>query len=66
MESMFGSMKRELEVIFGPMFPTREAARSAVFWWIEVFYNRRRRHSFCGQLAPFEFERRWLTSAATS
>jgi len=66
MESTFGSMKRELEVIFAPVFPTREAARSAVFWWIEVFYNRRRRHSFCGQLAPFEFERRWLTAANAS
>lgn len=66
MESTFGSMKRELEVIFGPVFPTREAARSAVFWWIEVFYNRRRHHSFCGQLAPFEFERRWLTAANAS
>jgi len=66
MESTFGSMKRELEVIFGPVFPTREAARSAVFWWIEVFYNRRRRHSFCGQLPPFEFERRWLSPAVAS
>jgi hypothetical protein len=33
----------------------------AVFWWIEVFYNRRRRLSFCGQLPPFEFERRWIS-----
>lgn len=59
-------MKRELEVIFGPVFPTREAARSAVFWWVEVFYNRRRRHSFCGQIAPFEFERRWTAAPAAS
>jgi putative transposase len=66
MESTFGSMKRELEVIFGPVFPTRDHARSAAFWWIEVFYNRRRRHSFCGQLAPFEFERRWLSAATAS
>ena len=66
MESTFGSMKRELEVIFGPVFTTREEARAAVFWWVEVFYNRRRRHSFCGQLAPLEFERRWLDSATAS
>jgi putative transposase len=66
MESTFGSMKRELAVIFGPVFPTREAARSAAFWWIEVFYNRRRRHSFCGQRAPLEFERRWLSAASAS
>ncbi len=66
MESAFESMKRELEVIFGPVFPTRQAARSAAFWWIEVFYNRRRRHSFCGQMAPLEFERRWLSPAVAS
>ena len=66
MESTFGSMKRELEVIFGPVFETRDAARAAVFWWIEVFYNRRRRHSFCGQIAPFEFERRWTDAATAS
>jgi putative transposase len=45
-----------------PVFATREQARAAVFWWIEVFYNRRRRHSFCGQLAPFEYERRWAAA----
>jgi putative transposase len=66
MESTFGSMKRELELIFGPVFPTREAAHSAVFWWIEVFYNRRWRHSFCAYLAPFEFERSRLSPAVAS
>jgi putative transposase len=67
MESTFGSMKRELEVIFfGPVFRTREEARAAVFWWIEVFYNRRRRHSFCHYLAPLEFERSRLPAATAS
>lgn len=66
MESTFGSMKRELAVIFGPVFTTREEARAAVFWWIEVFYNRRRRHSFCDYLAPLEFERRQRAVATVS
>ncbi len=50
MESFFGSLKNELVHRTG--FPTREAARRAVFDYIEVFYNRRRRHSGLGFLTP--------------
>ena len=54
-ESFFSSLKRELfeEVIF----ESRAAARHAVFEFIEVFYNRQRRHSTLGYLTPLEFER---------
>jgi transposase InsO family protein len=32
---------------------------SAIFEYIEAFYNRQRRHSAPGRLSPAEFERRW-------
>jgi transposase InsO family protein len=53
-ESFFGTLKTEL--VDGTVYPTRDAAKTAVFEWIEVFYNRRRRHSSLGYLAPVEYE----------
>jgi putative transposase len=50
MESFFGSLKTEL--VHRTAFPTREAARRAVFEYVEAFYNRRRRHSALGFLTP--------------
>jgi putative transposase len=50
MESFFGSLKTEL--VHRTAFPTREAARRAVFEYVEGFYNRRRRHSALGFLTP--------------
>ena len=41
MESFFGSLKTEL--VHRASFPTREAAKRAIFEYVEVFYNRRRR-----------------------
>lgn len=40
------------------MYPTRDAARSDVFNYIEMFYNARRRHGTAGGTSPVEFERR--------
>ena len=37
---------------------TRVELSTAIFDWIEVFYNRQRRHSALGNIAPIEFERR--------
>ncbi|WP_083312467.1 IS3 family transposase, partial [Corynebacterium sp. HMSC056E09] len=37
-------------------WPTRDAARKAVAYWIEVVYNRRRRHSALGMVSPVDFE----------
>jgi putative transposase len=37
MESFFGSLKNEL--VHRTSFPTREAARRAIFEYVEVFYN---------------------------
>jgi putative transposase len=54
-ESFFSSLKMEL--VYLTDFSTRHQARSALFEYIEVFYNRRRRHSSLGYLSPWEFER---------
>jgi putative transposase len=50
MESFFGSLKNEL--VHRTTFPTRAAARQALFDYLEIFYNRRRRHSGVGFLTP--------------
>jgi putative transposase len=54
MESFFGSMKCELDD--GRPFETRQAARNAVFAFIEGFYNRRRLHSAIGYRSPADME----------
>ena len=56
-ESFFASM--ETELIDRSSWTTHAEARSAVFDWIERFYNRTRRHSALGYLSPTEFERRY-------
>jgi len=56
MESFFSSFKREW--IFGRTLETREDGKRAVFDYIEVFYNRQRRHSTVGQISPVDFEKR--------
>jgi transposase InsO family protein len=55
-ESFFASLKNEL--MNGQGFVTRDEAQTAVFEWIEVFYNRVRRHSTLGYQSPVDFERR--------
>lgn len=53
-ESFWSSMK--IEAIFGRRYLKRDEARSAVFDYIEGFYNPRRRHSALGYLSPIDFE----------
>jgi transposase InsO family protein len=57
-ESFFASLKRELT--HRQTFATREEARGAVFEWIAVWYNRKRRHSTLGYLSPEQFEQQHL------
>lgn len=54
MESFFSTLKREL--IHRTSYATRDQARTAVFEYIEVFYNRHRLHSALGYKSPAEFE----------
>ena len=55
MESFFASLKKELT--HGEVFATRAEARASIFEYIEVFYNRVRRHSSLGYRSPVEYER---------
>lgn len=53
-ESFFSSLKRERT--HGRRFVSREELRRVLFEYIEVFYNRRRRHSHLGGMSPAQFE----------
>ena len=53
-ESFFATLRKELTDRV--VFLTRDAARTAVFEFIEAFYNRIRRRSTLGMLSPIEFE----------
>ena len=54
MESFFASLKTEL--VHPDTFQTRHQGRSAIFDYIEIFYNRQRLHSSLGYLSPMQFE----------
>jgi putative transposase len=43
-------------LLYQGRWPTRQDARTAIFEYIEGFYNARRRHSALGYLSPAEFE----------
>jgi transposase InsO family protein len=53
-ESFFATLKKEL--VHHETYATREAARVSLFDYIEVFYNRERRHSALGYVSPLAFE----------
>ena len=54
-ESFWGTLKEEC---FGHgIYQSRKEAKIAIFEYIEVFYNRKRRHSSLGYLSPIEYEK---------
>jgi putative transposase len=57
-ESFFATV--ETEVIMEADWPTRDAARQAIFAYIETWYNRERRHSSLGYRSPVQYEREVL------
>ncbi|MGH9870128.1 MAG: IS3 family transposase [Candidatus Polarisedimenticolia bacterium] len=60
-ESFFRTLK--VELIYRQEFSTRQQARASIFDFIEVFYNRQRRHSYLGYRTPEEFEKAELGAA---
>jgi putative transposase len=63
-ESFFASLLTELLDRYD--WSTRDSLKTAIFDYIEIFYNRTRRHSSLDYLAPLEYERRELTQPAPS
>ena len=61
-ESFVANLKSEL--LHGHRFVDREAARTAVFDYIEGFYNRVRRHSSVGYSSPSEYEQATIKAVA--
>jgi len=53
-ESFFGSLKNEH--VHHEDYRTRSQARQSIFEYIEVFYNRKRRHAFLNYMTPVEYE----------
>jgi len=56
-ESFFATLKREC--VYRYRFATRQGARTTVFRYIEVWYNRKRRHSALGYVSPEAFEQQY-------
>ena len=54
MESFWSTLK--IELVYRGHFVTRRQAQSEIFDFIEVFYNRQRRHTSLGGLSPVDFE----------
>ncbi len=57
-ESFFATLKKEL--VHRESYQTREQAKASLFQYIEMFYNRVRRHSALGYLSPYDYEQSLL------
>jgi putative transposase len=55
METFFHTLKTEL--VYFERYETRSEAQTSIFEYIEVFYNRQRRHSSLNYKSPVDFER---------
>jgi putative transposase len=53
-ESFFGTL--QLELLDEHHWASRAQLASAIFEWIETWYNPRRRHSYCGMLSPADYD----------
>jgi putative transposase len=62
-ESFFATLKKEL--IHRRAWPTKAGLRTEVFDYIEVFYNRERRHSTLGQRSPVDYENSTLSPSGS-
>lgn len=57
MESFFSRLK--VELIYAENYQVVEKARSGIFEYIEMFYNRKRRHSAIGYMSPHDYEQQY-------
>ena len=64
-ESFFGTLKTEMH-LRGDPFNSHAEARRGLFEYIEVFYNRQRRHSTLGYKTPMEFEQQYINRPTTA
>ena len=64
MESFFGTLQREL--LDRRQWATRKELASAIFEWIEAWYNPRRRHTALGYLSPVDYERLYTATASAA
>jgi len=60
-ESFFHTLKTEM--VHHEKFKTRSEAKQAIFEYIEVFYNRQRKHSTIGYIAPMEYDEAYKKAA---
>ena len=60
-ESFFATLKKGH--VFSQRFQTKEEARRILFEYLEVFYNRVRRHSSLGYKSPVAFENQYMNLA---
>ncbi len=61
-ESFHGILKREL--VYREKFSTRQIAQQRIYWYLEFFYNRKRKHSSLGYLSPDRFEAQFFAGNA--
>ena len=64
-ESLVATLKTEL-LVHRRRFPDREAARSAIFEYLQGFYNRRRLHSALSYRSPVDYEEATMEGAAVA
>ena len=62
-ESFFNSLKNER--VHATRYRTHQEAKADLFEYIEVFYNRSRRHSSLGWVSPEQFLRDWIRAQQT-
>jgi putative transposase len=61
-ESYHGILKREL--VYRETFKTKQIAEQKIYWYLEFFYNRKRKHSSLGYLSPDRFEAKFHAQKA--
>jgi putative transposase len=63
-ESFFATLKKEL--VHREHYRTHDEARASIFEYIEIYYNRQRRHSTIGYDIPARFEEKWHRQRAST